>query len=122
MNLHQALQTISRVRYPGFKFAIQGDFEAGKVTYLRATFQAVDAEFPAALMEQKTRKWLLSAFMTDAELVQTALKCVMTAVEHEVREHFRYKGEAIFHPHYDLDTLVQACRDKRMQVREEHPG
>lgn len=43
--------------------------------------------------------------MTRSEVVQTALKAVLAAVEHEAREFFTYNGRAIFGPHYDVDAL-----------------
>ena len=64
------------------------------------------------------RKWDLSIHMTKSEIVQTAFKAVMTAMEHEVREQFLYKGVSIFDPHYDVDKLVTLrrktnCLDER---------
>ena len=53
-----------------------------------------------------SRKWFLSPYMTRSEVVQTAFKAVMTAMEHEVREQFMYRGQTIFDPHYDVDKLV----------------
>jgi hypothetical protein len=52
------------------------------------------------------RKWLLSPHMTNSEIVTTAFKALLTAVEHELREKFTYKGQAIFDPHMDVDRLV----------------
>lgn len=52
------------------------------------------------------RKWMLSRHMTDGEIVQTAFLATLTAIEHEVREQFRYKGVAVMDPHYDIDKLV----------------
>lgn len=54
-----------------------------------------------------SRKWLLSKHMTDGEIVQTAFKAIMTAMEHEVREQFTYKGVSVFDPHYDIEKLVE---------------
>lgn len=54
-----------------------------------------------------SRKWLLSKHMTDGEIVQTAFKAVMTAMEHEVREKFLYRGVSVFDPHYDIEKLVE---------------
>lgn len=65
------------------------------------------------------RKWLLSEHMTDAEIVQTVFKAVMTAVEHEVREQFLYKGQSVFDPHYDLEKLVELRREKALSLRKE---
>ncbi len=53
------------------------------------------------------RKWALSTHMTRSEVVQTAFKAVVTALEHEARERFRYRGESVFDPHYDIDALVE---------------
>ncbi|MFT3671328.1 hypothetical protein [Aestuariivirga sp.] len=53
------------------------------------------------------RKWYISPNMTDGEIVQTVFKALLTAVEHETREQFLFKGVAIFDPHIDLDKLVQ---------------
>lgn len=53
------------------------------------------------------RKWLISEHMTDGEIVQTVFKATMTAAEHELREGFKYRGQPIFDPHYDLEKLVE---------------
>lgn len=57
-------------------------------------------------IEWTGRKWLLSPHMCRNEIVATAFKAVLTAIEHEVRENFRYRGVAIFNPHLDPDKLV----------------
>ncbi|MGA9769189.1 MAG: hypothetical protein WBV94_09120 [Blastocatellia bacterium] len=66
---------------------------------------------------QRTRKWLLSEHMVKSEIVQTAFKCAMTSAEHRVREHFLYKGERVFGPHYDVEALVEICRAKKLDYR-----
>lgn len=53
------------------------------------------------------RKWLLSEHMTDGEIVQTAFLATMTAIEHETREQFAYRGVSVFDPHYDIEKLVE---------------
>lgn len=68
---------------------------------------------------QTSRKWLISPYATDSEVVQTVLKCVLTAEEHEAREAFRYKGAKIFGPHMDVDALAEFARSRRhLDVRE----
>lgn len=54
---------------------------------------------------QHGRKWRLSLHMTKSELVQTALKAVLAAEEHETREKFLYRGAPVFGPHIDVDKL-----------------
>lgn len=69
-------------------------------------------------MEWTGRKWMLSPHMCKNEIVMTAFKAVMTAMEHEVRESFRYRGVAIFNPHLDPDALVAfAANRANMQER-----
>lgn len=51
------------------------------------------------------RPWILSPDMTRSQVVQTAFKAVMTALEHEARECFLYAGRTIFDPHLDVDKL-----------------
>jgi hypothetical protein len=45
------------------------------------------------------RKWPIEPEHTEGEIVRTALKAVLTAVEHEAREQFLFDGKAIFDPH-----------------------
>lgn len=70
----------------------------------------VEADMPDAATgdpsEERGRKWMMSIWMTPSEVVQTAFKAVLTFVEHETRENFKYKGRAIFGPHFDVEKLV----------------
>lgn len=69
-------------------------------------------------MPWSSRKWWLSAHMTKSEIVQTAFKAVLTAVEHEAREQFLYCGQSIFDPHYDVDLLWELrTRPDALSVR-----
>lgn len=69
------------------------------------------------------RKWRLSVHMTDGEIAQTALKAALTAMEHEVRERFTYRGVAVFDPHYDIEALVALRSDpSSIREREDHSG
>lgn len=61
------------------------------------------------------RKWRLSKHMTPSEVVQTCLKAVLTAEEHEAREHFLYQGRAIFGPHINIEALWEVCEKKEVR-------
>lgn len=65
---------------------------------------------------QVGRKWKLSRHMTKSEIVQTALKAVLVAEEHEAREKFLYRERPIFGPHFDVDALWEISG--RVDVRE----
>jgi hypothetical protein len=77
--------------------------------YLRVRF-AGPCNTTGRFQEWEGRKWFLSSHISKSEIVQTAFKAVITALEHEARETFRYKGEAIFGPHFDCDLLVELCK------------
>ena len=71
-------------------------------------------------MEWTGRKWMLSPHMVKNEIVATAFKAVMTAMEHEVREMFRYRKTSIFNPHVDPDAMVDFINNPaNMQSRED---
>jgi hypothetical protein len=115
LSLNQIRDVLGLVDYPGYAFQIHGGTD-GKPMYLQAAFEARCSV--SGLMEtQHTRKWLLSPHMTPSEVVQTALKCVLTSVEHEAREQFRYRGQAIFGPHFSVEDLVRLAQAGRLDAR-----
>ena len=61
------------------------------------------------------RKWYISAHSTVDEVGQTCLKTVLTALEHEAREQFTYKGMATFQPHTPIEKLVEVARERALR-------
>lgn len=107
--IRKVYEILADVQYLDWVFFVGAD---GPRLYLQVTFDMDGSHWTG-------RKWLLSSHMTKSEIVQTAFKAVMTAVEHEVRESFTYRAAAIFGPHYDVDALLSIC-DAR-DVRGEAP-
>ena len=106
MRVSEVHNILAQCRYPGYTFAVHGTFAQDEgATYLQATFDA-PCTTAGDVQPQKTRKWMLSPHMTRSEIVQTTFKCVLTAVEHEARENFRYRGQTIYGPHFDVEALV----------------
>ena len=99
---------VDQVTYGDWKFKVKRDNDSGR-PYLQLCFNADDQNWTG-------RKWFLSPFMTRSEIVQTALKAVLTAVEHEAREHFLYKGRPIFGPHISVEKLWEVC--EKVDVRQ----
>jgi len=64
--------------------------------------------------EANGRKWRISAHATRSEIVQTAFKAYLTWLEHEAREEFMYRNQAIFGPHFDVDTLADMLEAKTL--------
>lgn len=95
-----------------WSFTVGGDPD--HFLYLQVGF---DAECARAGIDTfcKGRKWLISPHMTKSEIVQTAFKACLTAMEHEAREDFRYRGEPVFAPHFDVERLVELSKDPEAQ-------
>lgn len=79
----------------------------------------LQVKFRADGGEWSGRKWRLSQHMTRSEVVQTALTAVLAAEEHEAREKFLFRGQAIYGPHFDCVKLWQlaAGGDAALDVR-----
>jgi hypothetical protein len=112
------IQTLlhQHVRYHEWRFDVHQDADFG---YLQLAFYAFGPDFGSFAL-QGGRKWKLSPHMTKSEIVQTAWLAVLTAVEHEAREEFTYKGVAIFGPHLDCEALREVAG--RRDVRDVRAG
>lgn len=112
--LAQLKAILDGVRFHNWEFF--SDYMDGGY-YIQVRFIAPDNHTHELGLEQRGRKWYVSAHSTPNEVVQTCLKAVLTALEHEAREQFTYKGVSIFQPHMDLDALVEQAKTKI--IREE---
>lgn len=95
-----------RVTYPGFHWNID---KMGSAHYVQILYWEDDVEVGHFAL-QKGRKWYVSAYATDSEVIQTMLKAAITSAEHRVREHFLVDGVRAFGPHMDVDALVAHAR------------
>lgn len=111
-NLLYFNRVFDRIDFPGVQFRVSYNGEVPDRTYWmqvvkpkgKCNVTGVDSEW-------KGRKWQLSIHATPGELTQTALKAVITAFEHEIRELFRVDGTACFQPHFDLDALISFSKN-----------
>lgn len=112
MYLSEMQAIVDECKYADYDFCVTEDRRGA--LYLQAKYDEADVD-TGIVETQFTRKWLLSPMMTKSEIVQTVFKCCITSMEHRCREWFRYKGKAIFGPHFDVDALHAICelKDKR---------
>lgn len=87
------------------------DASVGKRPYIQWSFMAACTK-TGKVSEVSSRKWLLSRWMTESELVYTAYKAALAAEEHESREFFRYQGKRILNPHLDVKALMKVCEQE----------
>lgn len=109
--------SIPRLLGSGSRWQIGAD---GASFYIQLVFWAPDESDPAErLKEQHCRKWRVSRFSTKTEVVETAFKACWIATYHEMSEQFRYKGQPIYSPHFDVDARVEMCRSAKFDKRRE---
>lgn len=106
MTLDEFRAILDQVQFGDWEFHVGLD---GTRPYLQIRFRAPDNVTGETDKAWSGRKWFLSPHMTHSEVVLTALKAVMTAVEHETREKFLYRGRAILGPHIDVDAMWEAA-------------
>ena len=128
MTLDEMKAIVTDIDYPGYRLKIGTKGASATVSYdgysngaevvpyLQACYDEPDI-VTGQMSEQCTRKWMLSFHMVKSELVQTALKMLLTSHEHRTREHFKYRGERVFSPHFDVDAMWETARAKRLDYR-----
>jgi hypothetical protein len=116
MEIEAVRKVVNQCDFPDYAFDVTIDGRGA--WYLQGHYLEDDVK-TGEPETQFTRRWFLSPEMTRSEIVQTVFKCALTSMEHRTREFFRYQGEAVFGPHYDVDALWELCREERMDCREE---
>ena len=108
MNLAEARRLIDQVKledHPAWWYVVRnfdGSAFHGQPFYLQIRMLEEDHDSPGEIVEFGGRKWALSSHMTESEVIQTALRAYLDAIEHEGRESFRYRGRALFGPHISV--------------------
>jgi hypothetical protein len=92
----------NNILYKNWEFVV-GDKNG--VPYVQIQFDAPDNFNPHVLSRQYCRKWQLSEFMTETEIVRTCFLAVKQAETHELEENFLFKGNAIFNSHIHVKHL-----------------
>lgn len=100
---------LTRISYPGL--ALETTYEPGHNYFLRVTAPEGTCNTTGQPHPWNGRKWLLSPHMTDGEVVWTAFKAILTALEHEAREQFKFDGVAVADSHVDIHKLAAFMAD-----------
>ena len=88
--------TVADLAYKDWQFRV--DKDGIGLWFLQVVVTGFDATTDEPI-RWSGRKWRLSMHSTRSEIVQTALKAVLTAEEHEARERFLFRSRPIFSPH-----------------------
>jgi hypothetical protein len=116
-NLKEVLAIVSAVEFRDRRFIV---LEKGDGFLLQMQYRDMDV-ITGEIAEQHTRKWYVSPYATESEIVQTMLKCVLTSQEHIGREHFLYKGEKVYGPHLNVNDLITVAKQGRLREERRTP-
>lgn len=87
MQVQDVREIVSHVEY-------EKDFrvdEMGTGFFVQIAYHEPDVR-TGEMSPQRGRKWYVSPYATDSEVVQTCLSAALASAEHQVREHFGYRG------------------------------
>lgn len=60
----------------------------------------------------KGRKYYLSSYMTDDEIIKTAYTAFKQTIEHEIMEGFKVDGKILFNPHVSYEALLSVSNSE----------
>jgi hypothetical protein len=86
---------------------------------IQMSYMEADVEKPGSEpVEQKTRKWYVSPYMTESEIVETCWAAVQRSQLHIAGEHFKYRGKRVYSPHFDIYARMYLCDHNCFDARE----
>lgn len=93
--------------------------EKGDGFLLQMSYHEVDINHPGTPpVLQSTRKWYVSQYSTETEIVETAYAMVCRSQLHVAAEHFNYKGRRVYSPHFHIDGRLYLATESVFDGRE----
>lgn len=89
-----------------FSLFAHKDMRGGKRVFIQYEYLTQCTKSRSGFKVYKGRKWYLSEFMTDDEIIKTAYLAFEQAVKHEILEGFKVDGKILFNPHVDFEALL----------------
>lgn len=108
---------VMQVKFPDRDFFL-GWMGMGAYVQVRYTEPDVDTGMMGV---QHARKWYISPYATETEIVETCYAAIRRSFEHVIGEHFTYQGRRIYSPHFEVSARLELCDQKRFDKREEEP-
>jgi hypothetical protein len=97
-----------------FRLLEKGDGYLLQVEYMEADVDRPENPMPVV---QRGRKWYVSPFSTETEVVETAFKAIKTSMLHVTQEHFLYQGQRVYSPHINIRARLHICREQAFDSR-----
>lgn len=109
----EVLEIVGRIEFMDRKVVVS---QVGEGYHLQVQYMEVDVD--TGKMElQKARKWYISPYSTETEIVETAFKACRTSMDHVLKEHFLYRGRRVYSPHFDINARIAMCDAKQFDGR-----
>lgn len=109
--IHTIRALVAQCNYPGFDLIMGADGDVEQYPWFQiACPNGVDTRSGEPL-PWKGRKWKLSWYMTDTEIVQTVWAAIQRALIHEASELFTFSGVAIYDRHINVHALANFAAD-----------
>ncbi len=112
MNQQAITHILGQVQFKDWNFHVA---PMGDGHYLQVQFMDKDIHSGEPEM-QHGRKWYVSPYAVQGEVIKTAFLAVMQAMEHEIRETFLYKGKNVLGPHIAIDALFDVADSREGRV------
>lgn len=116
-------EVLSKISFKilGIDFTINANIDKlnpknGRI-YLQISYMAPCTK-TGEIQEWFGRKWYLSEYMTDDEIIKTGFAACKAAVGHEILEGYKVNGIILFNPHVNYEALLSISHHEI--TREKH--
>lgn len=117
MNKLEVELILAAIQFMDRKFRVID--KGNDIWLLQMQYMEPDVTKPGSEPElQGTRKWYISPYMTESEVVETAWACVQRSMLHVASEHFTYYGKRVYSQHFDVHARLDMCAEHRFDGRE----
>ena len=110
LDLNKVKRLVSKITLElfgiNFSILVEKDKVHGSRVYVQVCYEAPCTN-TGEVQEWKGRKYYLSDFMTEDEVVKTCYVAFEQAVKHEVMEGFKFDGIILFNPHVSFRELLK---------------
>jgi hypothetical protein len=94
-----------------FRFIVEKDKRGGNRIYIQVEYSSPCTK-DGDIKTWKGRKWYLSEYMLDNEIVFTAYTAYKMCVEHEIMESFKIDGIILVNPHVEYTKLLEISHNE----------
>ena len=115
--LFRVKEIASKIQYKDWTLRVERDNSAENGRVFLQWIYDDNCVIKGDYREWHCRKWYLSPYMLESEIVNTAFAAALAAEEHDAREKFKYKDVRLFNPHISLEALMEVAHRETTRER-----